>query len=130
MGTKWVQSSLSLATTDYSWRRVSLMSRRAVITTTETLHRLTSGFIYSPFDKRLHAAGCDSTRLMRASVEPEMAFRAARGRRDLPRRSPRQMARERVAVSCLLSQGCSCGPSARRTTPVAHTDNGDARRGR
>lgn len=43
------------------------MVTRTVITDTETLHSLTSGVVYNPFDRRLHIAGCKSIGLMRAS---------------------------------------------------------------
>lgn len=51
---------------------------RTVITDTNVLHALSSGVVYNPFDKRLHAVGCASIGRMRASsANPKWHFSAA-----------------------------------------------------
>lgn len=48
---------------------------RTVITDTNVLHGLSSGVVYNPFDKRLHAVGCASIGRMRASsANPKWHF--------------------------------------------------------
>lgn len=97
------------------------MAMRTVVTDTESLHAVSSGVIYNPFDKRLHAARCEALRRMRASPSsPKWHFeRREAAETYLAEHHARWGGKPWQLADCCLRQGKSpiAPPSPRAAAP-------------
>lgn len=101
---------------------------RRIITDTDTLHGLSVGFVYNPFDKRLHKADCRWIGQMRASASaPKWHFaRLHDAEGFLAAHEDRHGGRPwRLAACCLGRRGPPARPAATGTTARDRAGGGD-----